>query len=135
MRTLLRDKEKRSVYLPNNFFSTLLLVNISRMTHRRIKQLIKLPFSDIGKLSEATVRMKAYLENSPHIDLHYPVHVSLRAFGDSACEIDIDTYSTITDLKRFNQFQQEVLLDLATLLREQHVEFAIPELSIKQEKI
>ncbi len=130
-RTSIRDKEKRPVYLPNNFFSTLLLINVSRMSHRHIKQVLKISFEDVGKISDIVGKMKNHLLKTPQIDTHYPVHVFLKSFGDYACEIEVEAYSTITDLEIFNRFQQTILLELQTILRDAGVQLAIPTASWK----
>ncbi|MGE5196210.1 MAG: mechanosensitive ion channel family protein, partial [Anaerolineae bacterium] len=48
--TSIRDKDKRSVYLPNAIFSTISVMNISRMTHRRIEERISLGYGDFAKV-------------------------------------------------------------------------------------
>lgn len=126
MRTSMRDKEKRAVYLPNNFFSTMLVINISRMTHRHLKQLMKISFKNIHKLSAAVDRMRSHLVSCPQIDTHYPIHVFLKSFGDYACEVEIEAYSTILDLEAFNRFQHTMLLELQSILKEMDIQLAIP---------
>ncbi len=125
-RTSIRDKEKRAVYLPNNFFSTMLVVNVSRMTHRHIKQVLKIGFDNIPKISEIVDKMKKYLMSVPQIDKGYAVHVFLKTFGEYACEIEIEAYSTITDQEEFNQFQHQILIELQSILRDSNVQLAIP---------
>ncbi len=125
-RTSIRDKEKRAVYLPNNFFSTMLVINASRMTHRHIKQQLKIGFDNTNKISEIVDKIRDHLQESPGIDTHYPVHVFLKTFGDYACEIEIEAYSSVLDLAAFNRFQHKVLLELQAILQEMNVELAIP---------
>ena len=125
-RTSIRDKEKRPVYLPNNYFSTMLLVNVSRMTHRRFKQQIKIGFDDIKKVAQIVDKMRTCLENTPEIDIHYPLHVYLKNYGDYACEIELEAYSKLTDQEEFNRFQHRLLLTLQSILQEMDVKLAIP---------
>lgn len=131
-RTSIRDTEKRIAYLPNNLFSTLLLINSSRVTHRHIKQQLKIRFKDIDKLPELASQMKAHLEKHPEIDPR-SVYITLKAFGDYACEIDIDAYSTTLDPKAFVQFQNTMLLELIGILKEAGVQLAIPVMHWQQE--
>lgn len=125
-RTSIRDKEKRAVYLPNNFFSTLIVVNISRMTHRRIKHLLKIGFKDVKKISEIVDEMRKHLERCPHIDQQAPLQVFLKSFGDYACEIEIEAYSTVIDQAEFNQLQHQILLELESILKGMGVTLALP---------
>ncbi len=125
-RTSIRDKEKRAVYLPNNFVSTMLLINVSRITHRHIKLQLKIGFNNIDKISDIVNKMHDHLVKKPQLDTKYPVHVFLKNFGDYACEIEIEAYSNIKDQEIFNRFQHTILLELQAILRDMNVSLAIP---------
>ncbi len=131
-RTSIRDIEKRAVYLPNNYFSTMVVVNITRMTHKRLKQTLKLPLTSIEKISDAIPQIREMISLTETIDNHYPLHVFLKTFGDYACEVDIEAYSTITDNEMFNKFQQAMLLKVQAILAEKEIPFALPTMSWKQ---
>ncbi|HUD01490.1 MAG TPA: mechanosensitive ion channel domain-containing protein [Rhabdochlamydiaceae bacterium] len=131
-RTSIRDIEKRAVYLPNNYFSTMVVVNITRMTHKRLQQTLKLPLNAVGKISDAIPKIHEAISRTPTIDNNFPVHVFLKTFGEYACEIEIDAYSTITEIEAFNRFQQEILLKVQAILAEGEIPFALPTLSWKQ---
>ncbi len=136
-RTSIRDTEKRSVYLPNNYFSTMVVINATRITHKRLKQTLKLPLNEIGKISDAIPKIREAISHTRTIDNGFPVHVFLKTFGDYACEIEIEAYSTIIDNATFNKFQQEVLLKVQSILAETEIPFALPMLnlsSITQER-
>jgi MscS family membrane protein len=128
-RTSIRDMEKRAVYLPNNYFSTMVVVNISRITHKRVHQTLKLPLNAIGKISEAVPEIRETISRARTIDNDCPLHVFLKTFGDYACEIEIEAYSTITDHEAFNQFQQEILLKIQAILARKEIPFALPTMS------
>ena len=48
--TVIRDKDKRLVYLPNAIFSTVSVVNVSRMSHRRIQITVGVRKEDFMRL-------------------------------------------------------------------------------------
>jgi len=131
-KTSIRDIEKRAVYLPNNYFSTMVVVNVTRMTHKRIKQTLKLPLTAIEKISDAIPKIREMISRTETIDPRYPIHVFLKTFGDYACEVDIEAFSTITDTVKFNQFQQKLMLQVQAILAEQEIPFALPTMSWKQ---
>lgn len=131
-RTSIRDIEKRAVYLPNNYFSTMVVVNVSRMTHKRFKQTLKLPLSAIEKISDAVPKVRQAIASTESIDTHYPVHVFLKTFGDYACEIEIEAYSTVTNIEAFNRFQQMLLLKIQGVLADKEIHLAIPTMTWKQ---
>lgn len=126
-RTSIRDNEKRAVYLPNNFFSTMLVINVSRMTHRRVKQTIKVPLDASQRITEAVPKIHEALSQMKGIDTHLPVHVFLKSFGDYACEIEVEAFSSVLNIEAFNRFQQEVLLKVKGVLAEMDIELAIPK--------
>ncbi len=127
-RTSIRDTEKRAVYLPNNFFSTMLVTNISRITRRRIKQKIRIPLSEVGKISDVVKKIRELISRFPGVDAEYPIHVYLHSFGDYACEIEIEAFSNILDLTLFNRFQQDLLLAIQTELQAMDIPLALPTL-------
>jgi len=132
-RTAIRDKEKRPVYLPNNFFSTMLVMNISRMTHRRIKQSIQINFADAAKISDLTVKIREEVLSHRTIDSGLPLHVHFLAFGQYGYEVGVEAYSTETDQDRFNTVQQELLLKIQEVLTNCGIEIALPTSLLIQE--
>jgi len=131
-RTSIRDTEKRAVYLPNNYFSTMLVVNVSRMTHKRLKQTVKLPLDAVAKIPHVVPKIRDAIVHFKGIDNHFPVHVFLKTFGDYACEIEIEAYSNVTNNEDFNKFQQEILLRIQGVLAEAEVPFAIPMMNLSR---
>jgi MscS family membrane protein len=110
----------------------MVIVNISRMTHKRLKQTLKLPLNAIEKISHVVPNIREAITRFSTIDHHLPVHVYLKTFGDYACEIEIEAYSTLIDNEEFNKFQQEILLKIQSLLAEKEIPFAVPTMSWKQ---
>ncbi len=129
-RTSIRDKEKRAVYLPNNYFSTQLVVNISRMTHRHFKQSIKIPFVKVGEIESLSEKIREILKAHPKVDSGAAIYVHLDSFGDSAAEFEIEAYSTEIDQDGFYRVQQEILLLIFRELEKSAIELAIPEVKL-----
>ena len=130
-RTLIRDTEKRAVYLPNSYFSTQVLINVSRMTHRHFKQRIRIPFEKVEQVDEVAEKVRQIFASHPKIDKKVAFYVHLDQFGESFAEIEIEAYSTELDQDRFYRVQQELLLQVFRSLREQGVELSIPELALR----
>ena len=130
-KTLIRDTEKRAVYLPNNFFSTFLVVNISRMTHRRIRETLRLPFTSAGKLHDAILKLRDVVAHFQGIDPKLPLHVYLKTFGEFACEIEIEAYSTLIDAVAFKHSIQELLLKIQAVLADMQIPFAIQAVELR----
>jgi len=131
-RTTIRDLDKRELYLPNNCFSTMLLVNASRMTHRRLKQVLQIPFEAIGKVGELTAKIKEEISEIAGIDKGQAIHVYLRTFGDWALQLEIEAFSKHTRKDAFNALQQQVLLAVHHVFEGAGVSPAIPVQQTRQ---
>jgi MscS family membrane protein len=99
--TTIRDKDKRPVYLPNSLFSSTLVINGSRMTHRRILETVGIRYEDFGKIAALIEALQGSLSCHPDIDTHLPVLVVLNGFGDNGLNLLIDLYTLKT---RYDQY-------------------------------
>jgi MscS family membrane protein len=129
-RTSLRDKEKRAVYLPNNFFSTMLVINVSRMTHRRILQLIRLRFTDREKVMPLVREITALLEGHAKIDRTLPLYVYLKDVGSHGLHMEIEAHSTETEQGAFNEIEQEIMLQILGVFAAAGVDLEIPSIHV-----
>lgn len=132
--TVLRDKDKRPVYLPNSIFSSVLVINNARMTHRRIFEKIKVRFSDVAKLKEILVRMRAFAKNMPVLDPKIEPLVYLNTFGDSAGEIMVDIYVTTTNWAQFLIIKENVLFAFSDYLEKGGVKIAHHAVVLESDK-
>jgi Small-conductance mechanosensitive channel len=108
--TVVRDLQKRPIYLPNSLFSSEVLINISRMTHRRIEESIRFRCTDGSALAAYVKLVRECLDSHPQIDHHLPVYAFLNALGSSFAEIEIKAYTISADYEEFVQAKQDVLL-------------------------
>jgi MscS family membrane protein len=131
-KTLIRDKEKRSVYLPNNLFATTLVVNISRMTHRRIRHILKLPLEAQDQIQKVIADIHSLLKQSTKIDHRLPCTVHFHTFGEYSLELEIEAYSMEIDIHSFHAFQEQLLLDIFTILKTHQISPAIPSFKLLQ---
>lgn len=129
-RTVIRDKDKRAVYLPNNFISTMLIINISRMSHRHFKQIIKIPFSDFLKIPDLVRKIRAAVVAHSEIDKTVQLNVHFHHIGEYSCDIEVEAYSLETDLDKFNALQEKMLLEMHHILKEAGVPVAINSLTL-----
>ncbi|MFS8564414.1 MAG: mechanosensitive ion channel family protein [Rhabdochlamydiaceae bacterium] len=133
-RLLIRDKEKREVSLPNNFCSTLLVINISRMTHRRIRQVLKLPLGKIKHVVEVTEKIKKMLMSHSALDALLSIQVHVHEIGDYSCNVEIEAFSKEVDLDKFNEVQQEILLNVQNILKAEDLQMAVQPIQLIDSK-
>jgi MscS family membrane protein len=128
--TTVRDKGKRPVYLPNAIFSRVQVVNVSRMTHRRIEEKVGVRYEDFSRIPEIVNRLKVAIGNHPDIDTHLPVLVVLNEFNQFRMELYIDIYTLQTRYDQYLLVKHEILMLIFKELLEAGVEMPIPMLSI-----
>lgn len=115
--TAIRDKAKRPVYLPNVFFSTLCVINSSRMSHRHFLETIVLRFQDLERVEAIVQEIKQYLKGHAGVDVELPIIVSLDSFHDYGVNLKLDFYCLTTKLEEFSVLKQELLLGVYALVR------------------
>jgi MscS family membrane protein len=131
--TCVRDKEKRPVYLPNAIFSSGLVINNSRMTHRRIEQKIGVRFEDFSNIAAIADGIRASIAAHPAIDNHLPVLVVFNGFNEYTLDLYIDVYTLSTRYDQFLAVKQEVLMLAYDAILKQGGEVPCPLIQIKTE--
>ena len=124
--TALRDKEKRLVYLPNAMFSTLLVVNHSRMSHRRIEEHIRIRFEDFDKIPMVTEEMRREIAAHSAIDSNQPILIYFDSIKPDAFDILIDVYSLETRHAEFLALKEELLIAMHKILKAHGAQIAYP---------
>ena len=128
--TTLRDKDKRPLYLPNANFSQMLVVNGSRMTHRRIVETISIRYDDFSKMAEFVDGLQKKIGEHPDIDRYLPVIVVLNTLTGPGLSILIDVYTLKTRYNEFLHSKHEILNLVYGEMKRLNVEFSSPTLSI-----
>jgi MscS family membrane protein len=114
--TSLRDKEKRPVYLPNAIFSNHLMINSSRMSHRRILETINLRYEDVSKVVPIVDEIRKMITTHPLIDTHVPILVNFDSFHKHSLGIYIDVYTRVTRHDEYLAVKQDVLLKIEQIV-------------------
>lgn len=125
-RVTIRDADKRAVYLPNNYFSTTVVVNASRMTHRRMKQTIQLPFAAYQKIPTLIEEVRKEIMNNAFVDTYLPIDIHIRTFGAYALQLEIELFFKETNKQLFLKYQQEILLMVQHIALQHDIMIAIP---------
>ncbi len=124
--TSIRDKEKRPLYIPNNMFSNQFVVNASRMSHRRIRDLISIRAEDVDKLPMVVSEIKKIFEANPYIDKNLPILVFFEGFKDFSVGILIDAYCLLTREDAYLALKQSIFLEIEKTLALHEVAMPLP---------
>jgi MscS family membrane protein len=124
--TRIRAINMALIYVPNALFTSIVVENPSRMSHRRIRETIGLRYDDLDKMSAIVAEVDTMLKHHPEIDTVQAVVVAFDQFADSSLNFIIQACSKTTDLAEFHATKQDVLLKVSAIIAKHGAAFAYP---------
>ncbi len=124
--TSIRDKDKRPIYFPNALFSNVPVINISRMSHRRIQETFHLAHQDFAKMTKLTATLREFLSRHSKIDSDAPVLVYWNQVGDYSLEIVVDVYTYATQMEEYVLAREVVLQEIFPILEQMGIHISYP---------
>ncbi len=124
--TRIRAADMALIYVPNSLFTSIVVENPSRMSHRRIRETIGLRYDDIGKMSTIVEEVKTMLRNHPGIDAGQEIVVAFDRFADSSVNFIVQAFSQTTRLQQFHAVKQDVLLKVWDIIARHGAEMPFP---------
>ena len=118
------DRLKR--YVPNSLFLNITIDNPSRMTHRRIQNVIGIRYDDASKVGLICQDIETLLRSRPEIDQTQTLSVTLTQFGDSALELLMKSFTTETTWAGWNRVRHEILVEVLAIVERHGAECAFP---------
>lgn len=132
--TVIRDKDKRAVYLPNSLFPHTVVVNASRRTGRRVLETVHIRFGDFDKMTSIINSLKESLIKSSLVDKESPILVFVSEIGAYSLEFTLDFYTLETSWKDYVLVKEQVLQLVFSTIEKQGAHVAFP-VSLSQEPI
>jgi len=124
--TRIRTFDKRPIYIPNGIFSTIAVINPSRMTRRRIYETIGIRYDDLAHLPAILDDIRQMLVDHPEIDNDQTLMVNFNSYGPSSLDFFIYTFTHTTVWMRFHEIKQDVLLKIGDIIAAHGAEIAYP---------
>ncbi len=124
--TRVRTFDKRVRYIPNAIFSSIILENPSRMSHRRFQHRLGVRYQDEPLIGEISRRLLEFLKQHPEIDQTERVSVTLVHLADASLELGIDAFTKLTGFVPYLVLQQELLLKMMQIVKAAGADFAYP---------
>jgi MscS family membrane protein len=115
-----------TLYVPNSLFTSIVVENPSRMSHRRIRETFGLRYDDLDKMSAIVDEVRTMLLQHSEIDNEQPAIVAFDQFADSSINFIIQAHSLTTNLTQFQDIKQDILLKVAGIIASHGAEFAFP---------
>jgi len=124
--TALRSRSMDMIYVPNSLFNSIVIVNLTRRSHRRIEETIGLRYQDLAQVGTICEEIRAMLLARAEIDTHQDIVVSLNRYGESSLDLYLLAFTQDANLSDFNAMKQSVLLAIADIIARQGADFAFP---------
>lgn len=124
--TRIRAFNKNPIYVPNSVFTTIVVENPSRMTHRRIRETIGIRYCDLPAMPAIVADVKTMLQTHPEIDATQTLIVNFNAFAASSVDFFIYTFTKTCNWVAYHEVKQDVLLKIAAIIEAHHAEIAFP---------
>lgn len=124
--TRIRTVDRRPLYVPNSTFATIAVENPSRMTHRRIQQVVGLRYDDWRAVPAVVAQLRAMLEAHDAIDAEEGLVVNFEKLSDSSLDITVIAHTRVTDYAAFMAVRQDVLFRVLEIVDAAGAEVAFP---------
>ena len=124
--TRIRAFNKNPIYVPNAVFTSIVVENPSRMSHRRLKETIGLRYDDFSVVKPVVEAIHQMLQNHPGIDTTQTMIVNFNQFGASSLDIMIYTFTKTIDWVTFHAVKQNVLLQIGAIIEHHGAQIAFP---------
>ena len=124
--TSIRNFRKNIIYIPNSIFMNIVVENPSRMTHRRIREVIGLRYKDFPKMLKIVHDVKEMLSAHENIDHNQITIVNFDSYNDSSIDFFINTYADTTEWAKYHEIKQDVLMKIGKIIEDHGAEIAFP---------
>ena len=132
--TKIRNFDRQPVYVPNAIFSQGVVVNRTRMTHRRIDEHIGLRYQDMEAAVKVAAEIQAMLDEHPDIDSTQSRLSYVSRFSDSSVDIRIYVFAKSTDWEQFHAIKQDILMKASGIIKRNGADIAYPTRTLHVEQ-
>ena len=124
--TSLRGANMAMLYVPNSLFTSIIVENVSRMSHKRVQETIGLRYEDLSKVASITNDIETMLRAHPAIDTEQNLIVAFNQLADSSLNITLVANTKTTLLTEYHQVKQDILFKVAEIVARHGADFAFP---------
>ena len=132
--TRIRTFAKNPVYIPNSIFASIPIETPSRMTNRRIKEVIGILYDDIAQIPAIVDEVEALLKAHKDIDQSESLRVYFNYFNASSLDFNVYAFTKTTSKDEYQRVKQQILLDVADIIAKHKAEIAYPTQTLHIQK-
>ena len=124
--TRIRTFSQNPVYIPNSIFASIPIETPSRMTGRRIKEVIGIRYDDIDKMPAIVDEVEALLIAHKSINQSESLRVYFNYFNASSLDFMVYAFTNTISKDEYVKIKQEILLAIAVIITKHKAEIALP---------
>ncbi|SMM98105.1 Small-conductance mechanosensitive channel [uncultured Candidatus Thioglobus sp.] len=132
--TRIRTFSKNPIYIPNSIFASIPIETPSRMTNRRITEVIGIRYDDIAKMPMIVSEVEAMLKTDKEIDQSQALRVYFNYFNASSIDFNIYAFTKSIGKNEYQRIKQRILLNIAEIIANNEAEIAFPTQTLHIEK-
>ena len=111
---------------PNSVFTSIVIENPSRMSHRRIRETIGIRYDDVKVLNKIVADIKKMLVKHKDIDEKQTTMVNFDKFSSSSVDIFIYAFTHTKVWSEYHDIKQDVLLKICDIISSHKAENCLP---------
>jgi MscS family membrane protein len=124
--TRIRTFSLNPVYIPNSIFASIPIETPSRMTNRRINEVVGIRYDDIKQMPLIVAEVENMLKAHKGINQAQSLRVFFNYFNASSIDFNIYAFTITTSKDEYQKIKQEILLTIANIIESHNAEIAFP---------
>ncbi|ACE06089.1 hypothetical protein Aasi_0700 [Candidatus Amoebophilus asiaticus 5a2] len=124
--TQIRTFDRKMLYVPNAVFSANIVVNASRMTNRRIKDVINIRYEDAPRVGKILEEANAMLQVHPELDKSRRLALHFIGFGPFSLKFELLAFTYTIDWQEYRDIQERIFLDIIKIVTDNGAQIALP---------
>ena len=115
--TILIAKDTKPVVVPNRYFLSHNVINISRQTHRVLVLDFRIRYQDRHMVYDLVADFEKYLRSNPDVDaINHPTRVNVTANNPDHLVLNVEAHVVKVDLTTHYKVKTRILMDLMDLM-------------------
>lgn len=123
--TKITTPDQKPIYVPNSIFTTIIVENTSRISHRKVREVLHISMIDVKNIKTAILDIEQYLSQTPEIDKSQQPLIYLERFLEKSADLVIEVLISSMSWNEFQTFKQNLLLSIIEILNSHDISLAV----------
>jgi MscS family membrane protein len=131
--TRIRTVERTPMYIPNSIFSSEIIENCTRRTHRMIKEVVGIRHEDVNAIKLIIRDIKKFLGGHKNIASDQKIVVGFEGFSDSVVKLSIRSCVEYSNTENFYDIKTEIMLYIYEIIKKYNADVVSADVDILSE--